>query len=46
MEPQASLPDNVFDIEKIALRRLGLSEDLSMDSRSVAIPWEMVSKNF
>ena len=46
MEPQASLPDNVFDIEKIALRRLGLSEDLSMDSRSVAIPWEKVFENF
>ena len=46
MEPQASLPDNVFDIEKIALRRLGLGEDLSMDSRSVAIPWEMVFENF
>ena len=46
MEPQASLPDNVFDIEKIALRRLGLSEDLSMGSRSVTIPWEKVFENF
>ena len=46
MEPSGSLPDNIFDIEKIALKRLGLSDELSFAHSSVSIPWEKVFENF
>ena len=46
MEPSGSLPDNIFDIEKIALKRLGLSDAMSHAHSSVAIPWEKVFENF
>lgn len=46
MEPSGSLPDNIFDIEKIALKRLGLSSAMSHAHSSVAIPWEKVFENF
>jgi hypothetical protein len=46
MEPPGSLPDNVLEIEKIALRRLGLSEEFAQARTTVSIPWEKVFENF
>ncbi len=46
MEPPGSLPENVFEIEKIAIRRLGLSEEFAQAQSSVSIPWEKVFENF
>ena len=46
MEPPGSLPDNVLEIEKIALRRLGLSEEFAQAKTTVSIPWEKVFENF
>ena len=46
MEPPGSLPDNVLEIEKIALRRLGLSEEFAQARTAVSIPWEKVFENF
>ena len=46
MEPPGSLPENVLEIEKIAIRRLGLSEEFGQAQSSVSIPWEKVFENF
>ncbi|MDG1138063.1 MAG: hypothetical protein P8N49_00900 [Opitutales bacterium] len=46
MEPPGSLPENVLEIEKIAIRRLGLSEEFAQAQSSVSIPWEKVFENF
>ena len=46
LEPPGSLPDNVLEIEKIALRRLGLTEEFASAKTAVSIPWEKVFQNF
>ncbi len=46
LESPGALPDNVIEVEKIALRRLGLGDEHALANSSVSIPWEKVFENF
>ena len=39
IEPPGALPENYLEVEKIALRRLGLNDENFIANQSISIPW-------